>query len=140
MASVPALAGPADELLRLDAYRGKVVYIDFWASWCGPCKLSFPFMRQMLGAFHRDDFVIVTVNMDHNRQRADAFLSDQNRDGLPVIYDPSGLIAKHFSVTAMPTSLVVDKSGVVRFRNEGFFADRVSAYAAHIWELLSEKH
>ena len=135
-----ARAAPAEDLLHLDSYRGKVVYIDFWASWCGPCKLSFPFMQRMLSAFHRDDFVILTVNMDHNRQRADAFLSDQNQDGLPVIYDPSGQIAKRFGVKAMPTSLVVDKSGVVRFTNEGFFTDRVSAYEAHIWELLSEKH
>ncbi len=140
MSSHTASAAPVADQLNLDKYKGKVVYIDFWASWCGPCKLSFPFMEQMLSAFHRSDFVIITVNMDHSRTRADAFLSQQPTSDLPVIYDPTGAIAKRLGVKAMPTSIIIDKTGAVRFKHEGFFENQISAYEAHIWELLSETH
>ena len=140
VSSHTASAAPVADQLNLDNYKGKVVYIDFWASWCGPCKLSFPFMEQMLSAFHRTDFVIITVNMDHSRARADAFLYQQPTSNLPVIYDSTGAIAKRFGVKAMPTSIIVDKSGAVRFKHEGFFENQISAYEAHIWELLSETH
>ncbi len=134
----PAWAGSGAGSLDLTPYRGKVLYLDFWASWCGPCKLSFPFMAQMVSSFRRPDFAVLTINVDHARARAEDFLS-QNNFGLPVAFDPSGAIARQFNVRDMPTSILFDRSGANRFVHEGFFQGQVSLYESHIWGLLNEK-
>lgn len=134
--AAPALAGPA--ALDLGQYRGKVVYVDFWASWCGPCKQSFPFM-QGLAARHPDgDLVVLTVNVDRQRPQADAFLR-QVRSTLPVVYDQQGDLAKTWKVADMPTSLVFGRDGKIRFRHQGFFPGKTGEYEAHITQLLRER-
>ena len=70
--------------LDLAKMRGKVVYLDFWASWCGPCKLSFPYMQRLAAAHPADQFVIVAVNVDRSRDRADAFLA-QAKSRLQIV-------------------------------------------------------
>lgn len=128
-----AEAGPLD----LSRYRGKVVYLDFWASWCGPCKLSFPWM-QMLAARYPEDVAVVTVNLDRQKPQADAFLR-QVRSTLPVVYDAQGVSAKAWKVADMPTSLVFDRKGAVRFRHQGFFPGKTGEYEAHVAALVRER-
>jgi thiol-disulfide isomerase/thioredoxin len=133
-ALLPQSAGAA--ALDLNAYRGKVVYLDFWASWCGPCKLSFPYMEQLKHAYPKD-LVIVTVNLDHERERAEAFLADMNST-LRVVYDPRGDLARSFKVKDMPTSVLIGRDGRVRDVHPGFFIDRTDSYSAKIQELVNE--
>ena len=137
-----ALAGlhtPAEAAALLDMakYRGKVVYVDFWASWCGPCKLSFPFMQQLAGRYPASDLAVVTINVDRQRAAADAFMR-QVRSNLPVIYDAAGDLAQAWKVADMPTSLVFDRKGVMRFRHQGFFPGKVREYEGHIAQLVRE--
>lgn len=127
---------PAD--FDLGAYKGKVVYLDFWASWCGPCKESFPYMQGLKKSFAKDGLEIVAVNVDRSQSRADAFLNQMQAD-LPVIYDPKGEIAKAFKVKDMPTSILIDRKGRVRYVHDGFHAEKTPAYDSHLMELLHEK-
>jgi len=134
--AAPALAGPAS--LDLGQYRGKVVYVDFWASWCGPCKQSFPFMQGLAARHPGGDLVVLTVNVDRQRPQADAFLR-QVRNALPVVYDQQGDLAKAWKVADMPTSLVFDRDGKMRFRHQGFFPAKTAEYEGHINQLLRER-
>jgi thiol-disulfide isomerase/thioredoxin len=124
--------------LDLSQYRGKVVYLDFWASWCAPCKLSFPFLQKLQAYYAGRNFVLLAVNVDHDRAKADAFLREAGGN-LPVVYDATGAIARTFNVKAMPTSVVIGPDGRVRYVHSGFFPDQMPLYEAHITELLNAK-
>lgn len=123
--------------LNLDAYRGKVVYLDFWASWCHPCEQSFPYMEQ-LKQLYGNDLAIVAVNVDHNRDRADAFLQRVHSD-LTVVYDPKGELAARYAVKDMPTSILIDREGKVQFIHKGFFLGQIDDYNAQIVGLVHAK-
>lgn len=124
--------------LDLTQYRGKVVYLDFWASWCGPCSLSFPYMEGLTHSFSKNDLVVVTVNLDRSRSAAEKFLQKNGSD-LPVIYDGEGKIAEAYNVSDMPTSIVIDRTGKVRFTHKGFHSDEQANYTAHINKLVKER-
>lgn len=131
------VAAEAPVAIDLAAYRGKVVYLDFWASWCGPCKLSFPYMRSLRARYQNRDLEIVTVNLDRNPALAATFLG-QVGGGLPVVYDRGGVLARRFSVKDMPTSVLIDRRGNVRFTHRGFHPDRAAEYQQHINQLINE--
>ncbi len=135
--TLAGICSPAEAAAPLDLakYRGKVVYVDFWASWCGPCKLSFPFMQQLAMHYPASDLAIVTINVDRQRSAADAFLR-QVRSNLPVIYDATGDLAQTWKVADIPTSLVFDREGAMRFRHQGFFPGKVREYEAHVAQLV----
>jgi cytochrome c biogenesis protein CcmG/thiol:disulfide interchange protein DsbE len=130
-------AARAAASLDLAKYRGKVVYVDFWASWCGPCKLSFPFMHGLAARYPAGDLAVITVNVDRQRAAADRFMQ-QVRSSLPVVHDPAGDLAQAWKVADMPTSLVFDRKGAMRFRHQGFFPGKVREYESHIAQLLRE--
>jgi cytochrome c biogenesis protein CcmG/thiol:disulfide interchange protein DsbE len=124
--------------LDLSAYRGKVVYVDFWASWCGPCKQSFPWMQTMKDTYSQQGLTVIAVNLDLDRADADRFL-DQFRPTFEVRFDPQGKLAEFYKVQAMPSSVLIDRHGVTRFRHAGFRPMDGAAYEAQVQELLTEK-
>ena len=117
------------------AYKGKVVYLDFWASWCTPCKLSFPWMNELARTYAQRGLVVVAVNVDHDREAANQFLHDMPAV-FPVIYDPDGKIAERYKVKDMPTTILIGRDGAVRYVHEGFMPAREGEYAAHVASLL----
>ena len=123
----------------LKAYKGKVVYLDFWASWCGPCKLSFPYMEHLAHSFDNQELVVIADNLDHSSANARAFLRKLG-SSIPVIYDQKGVLARRFDVSAMPTSVLIDRKGRIRYVHKGFFKEKESDYTAHVIELLNEKN
>lgn len=129
-------ASPGD--LDLAKYKGKVVYVDFWASWCGPCQESFPWMSALEKRMPADDFVLIAVNVDHEREKADAFLRRVG-GGVPVVYDSDGAIARKFGVKGMPSSFVIGRDGRTLFSHEGFFIEKEPTYEAHISEARRAK-
>jgi cytochrome c biogenesis protein CcmG/thiol:disulfide interchange protein DsbE len=135
-----ANASPAgDASLDLSAYRGKVVYLDFWASWCAPCRESFPWMQRMQQQYGRDGFVVVAVNVDHERSDADRFLHDF-APNFRVEYDPEGRLAERFGIGGMPTSVLIDRDGQVRRRHAGFRTKDPDVLEEQIRALLGPRH
>ena len=109
----------ANTPLDLNEFRGRVVYLDFWASWCAPCRQSFPWMNKMQGEFGRDGLVVIAVNVDHEHADADRFLRSHAAQ-FRIVYDPDGLLPEKFGVRGMPTSFLIDRNGQVQSRREGF--------------------
>ncbi len=99
-------------------YRGKVVYLDFWASWCTPCRASFPFMADMAGA-HAGDLAIVAVNVDEHHADAQGFLDDYETP-FDIVFDPDGTLASEHQVPGMPTSFLFDRDGQLIGSHVGF--------------------
>ena len=121
----------------LPTLKGKVVLLDFWASWCGPCRQSFPWMGELQKRYGADNFVVVAVNLDQDRKLADQFLA-VTPAGFRVEYDPEGLLATRFDVTSMPTSVLIDRSGQVRERHQGFRQAQREARERSLSNLLKE--
>jgi cytochrome c biogenesis protein CcmG, thiol:disulfide interchange protein DsbE len=114
-----------------------VVYVDFWASWCGPCKLSFPFMAE-LARRHHGDLVILTVNEERSREPGQAFIR-QVQSRLPVVWDSDGSMGRAWQVNAMPTTLLFDRDGHLRYRHEGFLVEKKEEYIAQVDALIRRK-
>jgi cytochrome c biogenesis protein CcmG/thiol:disulfide interchange protein DsbE len=135
-----ALAIPvnADSSLDLTGLRGRVVYLDFWASWCGPCRQSFPWMETMKSTYEGQGLRIVAVNLDRDRADADKFLN-QFHPSFDVRFDPKGELAEFYKVQGMPSSVLIDRHGVARFTHVGFRPIDGAVYEAQVRELLSEK-
>ena len=127
----------ADDL-NLSAYKGKVVYIDFWASWCGPCRQSFPWMTEMHNTKSKDGLVIIAVNVDQEKKLADEFLSEFN-PAFKIVFDPAGKYATEFKVAGMPSAYIIGRDGKPRFKHIGYHAEKRSQYEQEIQSLLDEK-
>jgi cytochrome c biogenesis protein CcmG/thiol:disulfide interchange protein DsbE len=128
----------ADAPLDLEGFRGRVVYLDFWASWCGPCRQSFPWMQTMKRTYENQGLTVVAVNLDRDRTAADRFLV-QFRPTFDVRFDPSGDLAELYKVQGMPSSVLIDRHGVARFTHVGFRPVDGAVYEAQVRELLAEK-
>lgn len=131
-----AAAPPAaDERLDLDALRGHVVYLDFWASWCAPCRESFPWMNRLQREYAHDGLVVVAVNVDRHRGDADAFLREHTAR-FRIVFDPEGTLPEKFGVRGMPTSFLIDRAGRIRSRHEGFRLRERDALAQQVRSLV----
>ena len=126
----------ANTPLDLNEFHGRVVYLDFWASWCAPCKQSFPWMNRMQREFGQDGFVVVAVNVDHVRPDAAQFLHEYS-PGFKIVFDPDGAVAERFGVKGMPTSFLIDRDGHVHSEHEGFRLKDRGALEQQIRSLLA---
>jgi cytochrome c biogenesis protein CcmG/thiol:disulfide interchange protein DsbE len=116
----PAFEAPGNSgSVRLADMKGKVVYVDFWASWCAPCKQSFPFMNDMQAKYGPRGFQIVGVTVDRKREDAEKFLASTPAK-FTVAYDTSGKVAGTYKPKGMPTSFLIGADGVVRMVHVGF--------------------
>ena len=122
----------------LSEFRGRVVYLDFWASWCGPCRQSFPWMENLKNTYGAQGLEIVTVNLDRERADADKFLK-QFHPTFDVRFDPEGDLAEYYKLHGMPSSMLIDRHGVTRFTHVGFRPIDGPIYESQVRELLSEK-
>ena len=146
IAAVPVHATKAPETIAvLDSLiedvtitPGDVVYVDFWASWCVPCRQSFPWMSGLLEKYGKQGLKVVTINVDRDHAAAEKFLKDTHST-LPVVYDPKGKLPKLWDLQVMPTSFVYGRDGTLRRRNEGFIPEEAASVEKLIRELLEEK-
>lgn len=120
--------------INLSAYAGKVVYLDFWASWCDPCRKSFPWMSELQERY-KSDLKVIAVNLDQERDAAVKFLQ-QHRPGFTVAFDPEGKVAEAYKVPGMPTSYLIDQSGRIVSRHIGFRSSEKENVEAKIKTLL----
>ncbi len=123
--------------LGLADVRGKVVLVDFWASWCAPCRESLPRYEKLYTGLSRADFEIVAINLDEELGDVKKFLA-AHPVSYPVVLDPAGDVAKAFGLVGMPTSYLVDRSGVVRLRNQSFSPRDIDILRTEIGKLAKE--
>ena len=133
-AATTSLSQPLD----LSPLHGRVVYLDFWASWCAPCRQSFPWTDSMQQTYGTQGLSVLAINVDHDRGDAERFLKEF-RPRFEVRFDPEGTWAQQFKVTGMPTSLIIDRHGAVRFTHIGFWPAQGEVAAHEVRELLDEK-
>ena len=134
MAPAFNLAGKGGKV-ALEAYRGKFVYVDFWASWCAPCKRSFPWMGEMQRRYADKGLVVVAINVDANRPDAERFLASTPAP-FTVAFDPSGDTPREYAIKGMPSSVLVDPAGRIVFKHAGFTGDTPRELDAKISQAL----
>lgn len=120
----------------IEQNRGKVIYVDFWASWCVPCKKSFPWMNKMQAKYKNQAFTIISVNLDANKNHALKFLEEIPAT-FPVFYDPKGKVAKAFKLKGMPSSFIVSKEGKIVSSHVGFNETKKIGYQEEIETLIN---
>lgn len=123
----------------LAKHQGEVIYLDFWASWCVPCRKSFPWMNAIEEKYKSQGFSVISINLDANHDLAIKFLAE-NPASFPVIYDPKGKIAKHFAIQGMPSSMLIGRDGKIKHRHTGFFTKKIPTYQAEIEHLLTSEN
>ena len=134
--SFPELASFKLEGKLPDITKAKVVMVDFWASWCEPCKQSFPVMEDLHQRYSKDGLVIIAVNVDENRADMEAFLK-KNAVSFAVLRDANQKLVERTGVATLPTSFLIDQAGKVRFLHNGFRgADTRKKYDEEIQSLL----
>jgi thiol-disulfide isomerase/thioredoxin len=148
-AALPAVAGdPAPECaastlddartIRVADYKGKVVYLDFWASWCPPCRESFPFMNELQREFGDKGLQIMAVTVDKVPADAKSFLANYPAQ-FTVALDTKWTCPSAYVVPGMPTSFLIDKRGVIRYVHIGFRPSAKPEIRRQILELLDER-
>lgn len=125
-------------MISLKQYRGKVVYVDFWASWCGPCRQSLPALNDIRKEFRKKGFEVIAINLDEERDDAMEFLKE-----FPVAYptarDTSGEVPEAYGLVGMPTAYLVDRKGKVQLVHEGFKKSDTEELKQKINTLLKQK-
>ncbi len=134
-ASLDSLASIIPDSLQV---AGKVVYVDFWASWCQPCRKSFPFMERLYAVHKSDGLEIIAVNLDKDSTAAAAFLAT-NRSTVNIAYDTKGRVAKRFNLKAIPTSFIYGRDGTLRDTHQGFETADTTDLISLVGNLLNEK-
>jgi thiol-disulfide isomerase/thioredoxin len=132
--TLPSRSG---EPTSLDKLRGKVVYVDFWASWCGPCRRSFPWMNEMQQKYGGKGFVVVGVNVDKKRADADKFLA-QNPANFTIVFDETGATPSAYAVKGMPSSYLIDGNGNVAYVERGFLDEHKAGLEQRIAALVGK--
>ena len=123
--------------VRLADLRGKVVYLDFWATWCPPCRRSFPWMNTLHERYHDQGLVIVAVSLDHSHKNMERFLGE-TRPRFIVAFDREGEVGDRYHVQAMPTSVIIDREGRIRRIHQGFRKKDTPELEREIEALLNE--
>ena len=134
--STAANAADKPETIDLSAHKGKVVIVDFWASWCVPCRRSFPWLNEMQAKYADQGLVIIGVNEDTSEEDVAGFLADYPAR-FEIVRDNEGLLATKFEVVAMPSSYIVGRDGKIVTRHLGFKSKLMDEYEATIKEILN---
>lgn len=117
--------------------KGKVIYVDFWASWCGPCRQSFPWMNDMQHQYAEQGLMILSINVDAKKTLAEQFLQ-QTPAEFPILYDSKGELAKQFKLRGMPSSYLINRNGELVSAHVGFNDNKKQLYQREILELLEQ--
>jgi peroxiredoxin len=127
--------------VSLDGFKGKVVFLDFWASWCPPCKKEMPEINRLAEKFKEADMAVVAVSVDKKKEHAGSFMSTIPgvSKRITVLHDPESSVVSRYMAQAMPTSYIIDRSGVIRFVHFGYRENDPAEWVKEIESLLKEK-
>ncbi len=132
-----ALKSSAGSNMRLSEYRGDVVMINFWATWCGPCRQEMPLLDDLYSRYERVGFKLLGVNIDDDSRRAMQMIEELGVK-FPVLFDEAKDVSRLYQVEAMPVTVLVDRSGVVRHVHHGYKPGYEQKYLTEIRGLLRE--
>ncbi len=143
-AAQPGEAAPGFQLPQIDGsarldlqeFRGRVTYVDFWASWCGPCRQSMPLYESLQAEFSREDFAIVAINVDEFQADAEQFLA-AHPVSYTVLMDPSGDTASRWQIKVMPSSFLLDDKGKIIKAYAGFEPEHIETIRHDIQTLIN---
>ena len=131
------LKSSAGNNLRLSEYRGDVVMINFWATWCGPCRQEMPLLDDLYRRYERVGFTLLGVNIDDDSRRAMKMIEELGVN-FPVLFDDGKDVSKLYAVEAMPVTVLVDREGTVRHVHHGYKPGYEEKYLTEIRALLRE--
>ncbi|HEY6645396.1 TlpA disulfide reductase family protein [Povalibacter sp.] len=126
----------AADAFDLSHYRGKVVLVDFWASWCEPCRHSFPWLNEMQARYADRGLVVIGINVDRTQADAARFLRDVPAR-FPIVFDPAGTLASQYDVPGMPSTFVFGPDGEIVSRHIGFRDGQRAGREAELQKLLA---
>ncbi len=132
-----ALKSSTGENLRLSEYRGDVVMINFWATWCGPCRQEMPLLDELYQRYQRVGFNLLGVNIDDDSRRAMQMIEELGVD-FPVLFDDRKEVSRLYEVEAMPVTVLVDRVGTVRYVHHGYKPGYEDKYLDQVRSLLRE--
>ncbi|MDZ7644188.1 MAG: TlpA disulfide reductase family protein [Woeseiaceae bacterium] len=132
-----ALRSASGDNMRLSEYRGDVVMINFWATWCGPCRQEMPLLDDLYSRYERVGFKLLGVNIDDDSRRAMEMVEELGVN-FPVLFDESKDVSRLYQVEAMPVTVLVDRSGTVRHVHHGYKPGYEQKYLTQIRSLLRE--
>ncbi len=124
--------------LALNELKGQVVMINFWATWCGPCRQEMPLLEQMHKKYQPMGFTLVGINVEEDSSGAEAWLQ-KTPVTFPILFDRENRVSKLYNVSGMPSSVLIDRKGNVRYLHRGYKAGDENAYLDHIRALVKEK-
>jgi peroxiredoxin len=132
-----ALKSSTGENLRLSEYRGEVVMVNFWATWCGPCRQEMPLLDQLYSRYERVGFTLLGVNIDDNSGKAMNMVQELGVS-FPVLFDSQKEVSKLYQVDTMPATVLIDREGTVRYIHHGYKPGYENEYLDQIRSLLRE--
>src|SRR5512140_1152136 len=139
-------SGPAPEFtlpekgggqVDLAKYKGQVVMLNFWASWCGPCREEMPLLENIYKKYNKMGFTLIGVNVEPDSKAAEGFLK-QTPVSFPVIYDKDSTVSKAYDVSGMPSTVIIDRKGNIRVLHRGYKAGDENEYLDSIRNLIRE--
>jgi thiol-disulfide isomerase/thioredoxin len=136
--SCPAMLELENAPLDLQEYRGKVIYLDFWATWCPPCKKSMPFLNTLHNELFNQGFEVIAINVDEDSEDARQLLQQHPVD-YAIAMDPSGECPKAYELMAMPSAYLIDRQGIIRNIHLGFRKRDEKEIRDLVITLLAEK-
>ena len=123
--------------VKLSELRGEVVLINFWASWCGPCRQEMPLLDELHNQYKALGFTVLGVNVEQDPYQARKLLKDMPVS-FPVLFDDSSVVSKQYDVIAMPSTVLVDRNGNMRYLHKGYKPGLEEVYLEQVRELIRE--
>lgn len=131
------LKSASGENIKLSELRGQVVLINFWASWCGPCRQEMPLLDQMYQKYGELGFTLLGVNVEQDSADAQRMLHETPVT-FPILFDTQNVVSKLYDVTAMPSTVIVDRDGNVRYVHKGYQPGYENEYQTQVRALVKE--
>ncbi len=126
------------QTVRLSDYRGKVVVLDFWASWCGPCREEMPFLVDLYRENREKGFEVLGINIDNKKKNMEKFLTKlEDRPAFSILLDNEKKVAALYEIETMPTTIFIDPQGIIRYWHHGFTKSHKKEYREELHLLLN---
>jgi len=132
------LSGRGGKAIDLSQFKGQVVMINFWATWCGPCRQEMPLLEDIYKKYKPMGFTLVGVNVEPDAKGAEAWLAKQKPVSFPIAFDTDSKVSKMYNVAGMPSTVFVDRKGNIRIMHKGYKPGDENLYLTQIRSMLKE--